>query len=67
MIRACGHRLARDRVSGPGPQPRSTTISGAFAPTLEVRSAKGRRRWSLNFSYCSGFQVPAMVAASQSS
>src|SRR5450759_3275471 len=61
MIRAWGHRLASTSVSVPGPQPRSTTISGATAPTLEVRSAKGRCRWSPNFSYWSGFQVSAMV------
>src|SRR6185295_2953082 len=60
-IRAWGHRPASERVSGPGPQPRSTTTSGALAPTLEISSAKGRPRWLLNFSYCSGFQVSAIV------
>ena len=61
MTRASGQRVASPRVCGPGPQPRSTTISGAPAPTREVRSAKGRRRWWLNFSYCSGFHVSNTV------
>ena len=65
MIRARGHRIARSRVREPGPQPRSTTISGALAPTRDVRSAKGRRRWLLNLSYCSGSHVSATIATSQ--
>jgi hypothetical protein len=65
MTRARGHRLDSARVGAPDPQPRSTTISGLLAATLAVRSANGRRRWSLNFSYCSGFHVCAAVAAFQ--
>jgi hypothetical protein len=58
-MRAWGHRRAKERVREPGPQPRSTTISGVLAPTLKVRSANGRSRSLLNFAYCSGSHVSA--------